>query len=100
MRRTQADMIKELEQMGERTVKAKLLTGDYGQPGSINYECVKAWLSSSESERAEARAEESLSNSRKALRISRLANNIAIAAIIIAIAAIAVAIAIAWLQRK
>jgi hypothetical protein len=100
--RTPNDLIGELEQQGEKAVRAKLLKGDYGHPesGNIVYGHVKDWLSSMESERAEARAEESLSSSREALRISRLANNIAITAIIIAIAAIAVAIVIAWVQRK
>jgi hypothetical protein len=97
--RTPTDLIKDLEQLGERTVKTQLLNGDYGHPGTGNiaYEHVKDWLSSKESERAEARAEESLSNSRKALRIS-------IWAIIIAIIALllnpAIAIIIAWFQRK
>jgi subtilase family serine protease len=100
--RTPTDLIKDLEQRGEASVKAGFLNGDYKPP---TYEIVKEWLSSKESERAEARAaearaEESLSNSRKALRVSRLANNIAITAIIIAIIAIAVAIVIAWFQRK
>ena len=95
--RTPTDLIKDLEQRGEASVKAGFLNGDYKPPA---YEIVKEWLSSKESEREEARAEESLFNSREALRISRLANNIAITAIIIAITAIAVAIVIAWIQRK
>ncbi len=88
--RTPADLIKDLEQRGEASVKAGFLNGEYKPPA---YEIVKVWLSSKESERAEARDEESLSNSREALRISRLANNIAIIAIVIAIV-------IAWFQRK
>jgi len=95
--RAPTDLIKDLEQRGEASVKAGFLNGDYKPPA---YEIVKEWLSSKESERAGAQAEESLSNSREALRISRLANNIAITAIIIAIVAIAVAIVIAWVQRK
>ena len=65
------------------------MNGEYKPPA---YETVKEWLSSKESERAEARDEESLSNSREALRIARLANNIAITAAIIAIIAIVIAI--------
>jgi subtilase family serine protease len=95
--RTPDDLIKDLEQRGEASVKVGFLNGEYKPPA---YEIVKEWLSSKESERAEARAEESLANSLDALRISRLANNIAITAIIIAMIAIAVAIIIAWLQRK
>ena len=99
--RTPADLIKDLEQLGETTVKAKLLDGDYGHPGTgnITYEHVKDWLSSKESERAEVRAEESLSNSRKALRISRSAIGIAIIAMLLG-ASPAIATIIAWLQRK
>jgi hypothetical protein len=95
--RTQADMIKELERLGEKTVRTRLLNGDYGQPGSINYECVNAWLSSSESERAEAREAENLSISRKALRTAERAFIIAIIAIVFSTVT---AIAIAWYQRK
>jgi len=97
--RTPTDLIKDLEQLGEKTVKTKLLNGDYGHPGTgnITHEHVKDWLSSKESERAEARAEESLSNSRKALRISIWAIVIAIIAMLLSPA---VAIIIAWFQRK
>jgi hypothetical protein len=97
--RTPADLIKDLEQLGEKTVKARLLNGDYGHPGTANitYEHVKDWLSSKESERAEARAEESLSISRKALRISIWAIIIAIIAMLLGPA---IAIIIAWFQRK
>ena len=63
-------------------MKAGFLKGDYRPPA---YEIVKEWLSSKESERAEARAEEGLSNSRKALRNSWLAIAIAIAAIVVSI---------------
>jgi CHASE3 domain sensor protein len=90
-------MIKELQQLGEKTVKTRLLNGDYGQPLSINYECVNAWLSSTESERADARAEESLSISRKALRNSKWATVIAIIAIVLSTMT---AIIIAWFQGK
>jgi hypothetical protein len=75
------------------------LNGDYGHPGTGNipYEHVKDWLSSKESERAKARAEESLSNSRNAVHISIWALIIAIIAMLLSPA---VAIIIAWFQRK
>ena len=97
--RTPTDLIKELEQQGEKTVRAMLLKGDYGHPesGNILYGHVKDWLSSMESERAEARAEESLSNSRKALRISKWAIGIAVIAMLLSPA---IDIIIAWFQRK
>ncbi len=95
--RTPTDLIRDLEQRGEASVKAGFLNGDYKPPA---YETVKEWLSSKESERAEARDEESLSNSREALRIARLANVIAITAIVIAIIAIMFPIVVAWFQKK
>ena len=95
--RTPADLIKDLEQLGERTVKTQLLNGNYGHPGTGTYGHVKDWLSSKESERAEARAEESLSISRKARRISIWAIVIAIIAMLLSPA---IAIIIAWFQRK
>ena len=75
------------------------MKGDYGHPesGNIIYGHVKDWLSSMESERAEARAEESQSNSRKALRLSKWAIGIAVIAMLLSTAT---AIIIAWLQRK
>lgn len=97
--RTPADLIKDLEQLGETTVKAKLLDGDYGHPGTgnITYEHVKDWLSSKESERGAVQAEESLSISRKALRISIWAIGIAVISMLLSSA---IPIIIAWLQRK
>jgi hypothetical protein len=95
--RTSADLIKDLEQQGEKTVRANLSKGDYGHPGTETYEIVKDWLSSKESEWTEARAEENLSNSRKALRISKWAIGIAIIAMLLSPV---VAIIIAWFQRK
>ncbi len=88
------DLIKELEQMGEKAVRTKLLNGDYSSPA---LEHVKDWLSSKESERAETRADESLSISRKALRTSEWAFAIAIIAMLLGIA---IPIIIAWFQRK
>ena len=97
--RTPADLIKDLEQLGEKTVRTRFLDGDYGHPqsGNITYGHVKDWLSSKESERAEARAEESLSISRKARRISIWAIVIAIIAMLLSPA---IPIIIAWFQRK
>lgn len=97
--RTPSDLIKDLEQLGERTVKAKFLSGDYGHPGTgnITYEHVKDWLFSKESERGAVQAEESLSNSREALRISKWAIRIAVISMLLSSAT---SIAIAWLQRK
>lgn len=97
--RTPSDLIKDLEQLGEKTVQTKCLNGDYGHPGTgnITYEHVKEWLSSKESERAAVQAEESLSNSREALRISRRAIGIAVVSMLLSSA---IAIVIAWLQRK
>jgi hypothetical protein len=93
--RTNRDLIEELEQLGEAAVKRKLQNGDYGHPqtGNPAYECVEAWLSSNEAERAEARAKENLSISRKALRNSRWATAIAIIAMLLSIV-------MAWFQRK
>ncbi len=88
--RTPTDLIKDLEQRGEASVKAGFLNGEWKSPA---YEIVKEWLSHKESERAEARDAESLFISRKALRISYWA-------IIIAIIAIVVPIIVAWFQRK
>ena len=53
-----ADLTKDLEKLGEETVRAQLMRGDYGLPGTGNatYEHVREWLSSKESERSEARA--------------------------------------------
>lgn len=96
--RTAADLIRDLEQLGETTVRTRFLNGDYKAPEL--HGLVKEWLSSKESKREAARAEEGLSNSRSALHIARSANKIAIAAIVIAIIAIVVTIIIAWLQRK
>jgi hypothetical protein len=97
--RTPADLIKDLEQLGEKTVRTKFLDGDYGhsESGNITYGHVKDWLSSKESERAEARAEETLSISRKARRISIWAIVIAIIALL---ESAAIPIIIAWFQRK
>lgn len=93
--RSLADLTKDLEKRGEETVRAQLMRGDYGLPGTGNatYEHVREWLSSKESERSEARAEENLSISRRALLISKWA-------IVLAITAIVLTIIIAWLQRK
>jgi hypothetical protein len=90
--RTPADLIKDLEQLGEKTVRTKFLDGDYGhsESGNIIYGHVKEWLSSKESERAEARAEETR-------RISIWAIVIAIIATLLSVA---VPITIAWIQRK
>lgn len=90
-----ADLTKDLEKLEEETVRAQLMRGDYGLPGTGNaiYEHVREWLSFKESERSEARAEENLSISHRALLISKWA-------IVLAITAIVLTIIIAWLQRK
>jgi hypothetical protein len=93
--RTPNDLIKDLEQLGETTVRAKFLSGDYRHPET--YELVRNCLASKEAAREEARAEESLSNSRKALRISIWAIRIAIIAMVLSPI---VAIIIAWWQSK
>ncbi|MGD1106488.1 MAG: hypothetical protein ABR865_05545 [Terracidiphilus sp.] len=93
--RTAADLIKDLEQLGEATVRTKFLSGDYRHPETS--ELVRDWLASKEAVREEARAEESLANSRKALRISIWAIRIAIIAMVLSPV---VAIIIAWWQSK
>lgn len=55
--RTQADLIKDLEQLGEKAVRSQFLNGVY--KSLETYQIVKDWQFSKESERAEVRAEES-----------------------------------------
>jgi hypothetical protein len=93
--RTPADLIKELEQQGEETVKSEFLNGKYRH--TETYDLVRNWLASKESERASERADKSLSISRRALRTSEWAFAIATIAMLLGIA---VPIIIAWFQRK
>ncbi len=93
--RTHKDLIEDLEQRGEESVKDAFLNGEYRHPET--YDLVRNWLASKDSERASERADKSLSISRRALRTSEWAFAIATIAMLLGIA---IPIIIAWFQRK
>lgn len=85
------DLIADLERIGEREAKTRLIRTEFGNVGSPRYLVVDAWLRSKEDarkseadSRRESREEMNLSISRKALRNARWATIIAIIATIIA----------------
>lgn len=88
--RMPADLIKDLENLGEASVRAAFLNGDYKPP---SYEIVREWLSSKESLRADMQAN-------KALRSARLANIIAAIAVAIAIIAMVLPFALKWFHKN
>jgi len=79
------ESLKDLEDQGEDSVRAGLLTGVFGPPDGVRYSHAKAWLETIDAARRDARDAETLSISRKALSNSRWANIIAISAMTLSI---------------
>lgn len=92
MQTWEADLLAELERLGEEDLRAKQLRTEFGAIDSPRYQFVENWLRSKRDAREEARRAEALSIAREANCIARSARAIAViaavAAIVAAIAAI------------